>query len=105
MSRVAHHLARGNDQDMTMSRALPTKGFCEAAVALEIEEGHHGEIKRSPSSFAKGRRGPLSSSARNGVIHQTRLLMGPGGGTKPVLITAFEQIPRPDCSPRFELFF
>jgi len=25
--------------------ALPTHGFCEAAVALEIEEGHYGEVK------------------------------------------------------------
>ena len=25
--------------------ALPTKGFCEAAVAMEIEEGHYGEVK------------------------------------------------------------
>jgi hypothetical protein len=25
--------------------ALPTKGFCEAAVAIEIKEGHYGDIK------------------------------------------------------------
>ena len=25
--------------------ALPTHGFCEAAVALEIEEGHYGAVK------------------------------------------------------------
>src|ERR1700730_4059578 len=25
--------------------ALPTKGHCEAAVAMEIEEGHHGDVK------------------------------------------------------------
>src|SRR5438105_10158259 len=25
--------------------ALPTHGFCEAAVALEIEEGRYGEVK------------------------------------------------------------
>lgn len=25
--------------------ALPTKGFCEASVAMEIEEGHFGDVK------------------------------------------------------------
>jgi len=25
--------------------ALPTKGYCEAVVAMEIEEGHHGDVK------------------------------------------------------------
>ena len=25
--------------------ALPTKGFCEAAVAMEIDEGHYGDVK------------------------------------------------------------
>lgn len=25
--------------------ALPTKGFCEAVVAMEIEEGHYGDVK------------------------------------------------------------
>ena len=25
--------------------ALPTKGFCEAAVAMEIEQGHFGDVK------------------------------------------------------------
>lgn len=25
--------------------ALPTKGFCEAAVAIEIKEGHYGDVK------------------------------------------------------------
>jgi len=25
--------------------ALPTKGYCEAVVAMEIEEGHYGDVK------------------------------------------------------------
>src|SRR5215470_12439476 len=25
--------------------ALPTKGFCEAVVAMEIQEGHYGAVK------------------------------------------------------------
>ena len=42
--------------------ALPTKGYCEAAVTVEIEEGHYGDVKldglRMGGNLSVAGRGP-----------------------------------------------
>jgi hypothetical protein len=76
--------------------ALPTHGFCEAAVALEIEEGHYGAVKLNglrmggifqwpgPVHEGRGKCQPFVDERADGEQREALLKIMSGQDTEPM---------------------
>ena len=88
--------------------ALPTHGFCEAAVALEIEKGHYGAVKLDglrmggifqwpgPVHEGHGKCQPFVDERADGQQREALLKIMSGQDTEP-MATMFVWVPIPDA--------